>query len=225
MAMFTSVTLNKPINERSSDRSVVTNLSTLADYYAALLRLVQSQQAERNLTTYTVGITSCTRGAGVTTVATNLAIAAAQSGNRRVLLVDANREYAKIAKLLRITGKGGLTDVLSGTALVGDCVQLSAVDFLSVLPAGSPNKTLGTDFEVANVVDLLDELRSEFDLIVFDLPQAEELSECYAFAQVLNGTFLVIEAGRVDIRIARRITQRFAHCQAPLLGAVYNKQT
>jgi capsular exopolysaccharide synthesis family protein len=224
MAMFTSVTTTKAINERSSNRSVA-GMSALAEHYAALLRLVQSQQAEQNLTTFSVGITSCNRRAGVTTVATNLAIAAAQGGHRRVLLVDANRQHAGIAKLLRITGKGGLTDVLSGIAMVGDCVQLSSVDFLSVLPAGSPDKTLGADFEMADVVDLLDELRSEFDLIVFDLPQAEELSECYAFAQVLDGTLLVIEAGRVDTRVARRATQRFAHCQAPLLGVIYNKQT
>jgi capsular exopolysaccharide synthesis family protein len=226
MAMITSVTRNKPATERSPDRSANTaSAGELAGYYAALLRLVQSQQAEHGLGSYAVGITSCNRGEGVTTLAANLAITAAHGGHRRVLLVDANARYAGVAKLFGITATAGLTDVLSGAGLLGDCVRQSPVEFLSVLPAGSPDKTLGSDFEVADVADLLDELKSEFELIVIDLPQAEELSECYAFAQVLDGTFLVVEAGRVDVRIARRVTQRFAHCQATLLGAIYNKQT
>jgi Mrp family chromosome partitioning ATPase len=161
----------------------------------------------------------------VTTVAANLSIVAARGGHQRVLLVDANIRRAQIAKLLHITGIGGLTDVLGGTSMVGDCVQMSSIDSLSVLPAGSRDRALGADFGVSDVVALLDELRSEFDLIIFDLPETNELSECYAFSQALDGLFLVIEAGRVDARNARRATQRFAHCHVHLLGAIYNKHT
>ena len=224
MAMITSITVNKPNHERSADRITAVG-SELAEYYAALLRITQAQQAEQGLASYAVGITSCGRGEGVSTIAVNLAIAAARGGHRRALLVDANAKNAAIAKLIGIKASPGLADVLSGSSLLGDCVQSTTVEGMSVLPAGSPGKQLGSDFELADVADLIDELKSEFGLIVFDLPQAEELSECYAFAQVLNGTFLVIEAGRVDARIARRVTQRFAHCQATLLGAIYNKQT
>jgi Mrp family chromosome partitioning ATPase len=227
MAMISSITVNKPAAERSADRPVApangsTNVG--AGHYAALLRVVQAQQAELGLASYAVGITSCTRGEGVTTVATNLAIAGARGGHRRVLLVDANARHAGVATLLGMDSSAGLTDVLCGSALLGDCVRPTSIEHMCILPAGSPGKQLGSDFEVADVVDLLDELKSEFELIVFDLPQAEELSECYAFAQVLNGAFLVVEASRVDARIARRVTQRLVHCQANLLGAIYNKQ-
>lgn len=226
--MISSFTMSKSATKQGGDRHPVPTdgaAKGLTDYYAALLRLVQAQQTELGLASYAVGLTSCSRGEGVTTIAINLAITAAYGGQRKVLLVDANPRHAAVAELLDLERFTGMTEVLSGTAMLGDSINSTSVKSLSVLPAGSPGKQLGSDFELADVVDLLDELKSEFGLIVFDLPQAEELSECYAFAQVLDGTFLVIEAGRVDARIARRVTQRLAHCDAPLLGAIYNNKT
>jgi Mrp family chromosome partitioning ATPase len=160
----------------------------------------------------------------VTTVAINLAIVAARGGSRRVLLVDANTSHSAVVKYLGLKSTVGLTDVLGGGAMLGDCLQSTSVDGLSVLSAGTITTQLGSDYQVSDLVDLLDELKSEFELIIFDLPQAEELSECYAFAGALDGVFLVLEAGRVDMRVARRVRQRLDHCQANLLGAIYNKQ-
>jgi capsular exopolysaccharide synthesis family protein len=227
MAMITSTTANRLGTDRSQNRPSggdSDQANELTNYYSALLRHVQAQRADLNTQSYAVGITSCERGEGVTTIAINLAIVAARNSSRRILLVDTNTKHASAAKYLGIEAGAGLTDVLCGATLLGDALQPTTVMGLSLLSAGESRRQLGSDYDVSDVVTLLDELKSEFDLIVLDLPHADELSECYAFAEVLNGIFLVVEAGRVEGRIARRVKQRLEHCQANLLGVIYNKQ-
>ena len=224
--MISSISTNKPSVDRVSDRvaSSTDSDSEWSNYYAALLRHVQASQAAADVASFALGITSCGRGEGVTTVAINLAIVAARSGNRRVLIVDANASHPSVAKYLALRNDVGLTDVLSREAMLGDALQRTSIEGLRMLSTGVSKNQLGTDYQVSDLVDLLDELKSEFELIIFDLPQAEELSECYAFAGALDGMFLVLEAGRVDMRVARRVRQRLDHCQANVLGAIYNKQ-
>lgn len=227
MAMISNITASQlngaPTQDRRSEMAI-NSMKEVADYYSALLRCVQAQRSGRDTQSYSVGITSCSADASATTIAINLAIIAARSGHRRVLLVDANTKSPSVAKSLGVAVTVGMTDVLSGSALLGDALQTTTIDGLSLLAVGNRGKQLGTDYDVQQVVDLLDELKSEFEFIVFDLPQADELSECYAFAEVLGGIFLVVEAGRVDGRVARRVKQRLEHGGANLLGAIYTNQ-
>jgi Mrp family chromosome partitioning ATPase len=227
MAMITSLSANKPTDRAANQAASARGDSQaeVASYYAALLRLAEAQQSAAGLANYVLGVTSCGRGQGVTTVAVNLAIVAARNGARRVLLIDANSQNPGVAKCLGLKPHPGFADVLSGGALLGESILATSVTGFSVLTPGSSTKKLGSDFSVAEVSALLDELRTEFELIIFDLPQADELSECYAFAEMLDGLFLVVEAGRVDVAVARRVKQRLDHCQANLLGAIYNKHS
>lgn len=230
--MITSLSSNKPSSESKSSAERAANQAAavradsqaeIAGYYAALLRLAEAQQSAAGLASYTLGVTGCGRGQGVTTVAVNLAIVAAQNGARRVLLVDANSQNPSVGKYLKLRAHTDI-DVLNGSAWLRETLQHTSVDGLSILTIGSGSKKLGSHFTVADVSALLDELRAEFELIIFDLPQADELSECYAYAEMLDGLFLVVEAGRVDVAVARRVKQRLDHCQANLLGAIYNKR-
>jgi capsular exopolysaccharide synthesis family protein len=226
--MITSLSTNKPSADRAANKAAAVRGDSQAEmvsYFASLLRLAEAQQNASGLANSVLGVTSCGRGQGVTTVAVNLAVVAARKGARRVLIVDVNSQNPSVAKCFGMKPQSGLADVLSGEALLGETLQSTSIDGLSILTPGSGTKKLGSDFSVADVSALLDELRTEFELIIFDLPQADELSECYAFAEMLDGLFLVVEAGRVDVAVARRVKQRLDHCQANLLGAIYNKHS
>jgi len=194
----------------------------LSNHYAALLRQVLAEQSNLRSSAYAIGITSCERGEGVTTAAINLAVTAARS-NRRVLLVDANRDHSSSAEQLGIPHGTGLTEVLIGEAMLGDCIVPTSVEGMSLLCSGRETRQLGVDYEFATVSTLLGEIKSEFDLLVFDLPNAHELSECFDLTEVLDGVFLIVEAGRVDRRVARRVVERLVASRSHLLGVIYNK--
>lgn len=195
----------------------------LSNHYAALLRQVLAEQVNLQSPAYVVGITSCGRGEGVTTVAINLAVTAARRSNRRVLLVDANEDHSGPAELLGLAGGVGLTEVLIGQAMLGECIVPTSVEGMSLLRSGQETRQLGMGYELETLINLLDEIRSEFDLIVFDLPQAHELSECFSLTEVVDGVFLIVEAGRVDQHVARRVVEGLVTGRSHLLGVVYNK--
>lgn len=68
------------------------------------------------------------------------------------------------------------------------------------------------------------ELRNDFDLVVFDLPPAGDSAGGDRLAAMMDGVLLVIEAERVRWQVAQRTKERLLHGDARLLGAVLNKR-
>lgn len=226
MALISGIIAAKPSMDRVDQRhagNAAAAESRWEDNLSPLLRCIQSQKNDPGRTSYAVGIVGCSGGQGVTTAAANLALVAARNGVRRVLLIDANTSNPGLASHFRVPTTPGLTEILSGEALLGDALQATQSPSLRILAAGGTRKQLGVDFDLQQFSNLLDELKAEFDLIIVDMPAAHEMSECYAVADALDGIFLVVAANRVDCQIARRVTQRLAHGRARLLGAIYNQ--
>ena len=213
-------------NDRSAGNGSAAGHSATHDlitHYAALLRHVLTEQANLGTPAYAIGITSSGCGEGVTTVATNLAITAARSSNRRVLLIDTHSGHDGPARKLSLSTEAGLSEALLGQSLLGECLRETDIPGLSLLSWGHSECQLGMDYELEDAANLIDEVKSEYDLIVCDLPHADELSECFTLSEILDGVFLIVEAGRVDRRVARRAQNRLTRTRAQLLGAIYNK--
>ncbi len=84
----------------------------------------------------TVGLTSAKRGEGVTTVACNLALYAADCHGLSVLLVDANHASPQLNSVFRIKEGPGLAELLTGDDLqLADCVHDLSSQPLECWPA------------------------------------------------------------------------------------------
>ena len=70
----------------------------------------------------TIVITSPLPGDGKSTIACNLALTLAASG-RTVVLIDGDLRRSTVAKTMGLPGGAGLTDVLSGRAVLSDVLQ------------------------------------------------------------------------------------------------------
>ena len=223
--MITQTNSNAPVSRSSARGSAeaVAPRHDLSNHFAALLRHVLGEQRRRELASYAVGMTSCEKGEGVTTVSVNLAATAARSGSRRVLLMDANADHSGPTEMMNIPPGPGLTDVLAGKAMLGDCIASTTVEGMDILLRGQEAGQIYIDYELADVASLMDELKTEYDLIVVDLPAANELNESYAFADVVDGIYLIFESGQTDRRMAGRVKDRLEKSKADLLGAICNK--
>jgi capsular exopolysaccharide synthesis family protein len=172
-----------------------------------------------------IGVTSCVRGEGVSSVAANLAISAARSIEGPVLLVDANVTQPSIEQTFNVLHQScGLTDVLYGEADPWECVQESPVEHLRLMSAGVTKPHAAPTYSPDRISELLDAFKHEFRLIVFDLPVANELSTCYALASGLDGVLLVVEAEKVRSHVAQRAVKQLAEARANVLGVVFNKR-
>lgn len=195
----------------------------VSSHYVALMRQLLTNQMQRDLECLAVGLTSCTPGEGVTTAAINLALTAAQQSGRRVLLVDATSRQAGVERQLGIEQSPGLVELSSGSVLVGDCISSAGASGLSVLGNGLKSRQAELNLDPTLIRDVLEEFKSEFDLIVFDMSHAHDLSDCFSLAEILDGVLLVLEAGKVDSHVARRVLRRFRSGRTPVLGTIFNK--
>lgn len=116
-----------------------------------------------------IGITSSIRGEGVTTVATQLGQVSAGQG-LRVLLVDANRENAALHQLFGIENRHGLSELLTNDNSY-DTVFATSIRNLFVIPSGQVDERAEAQRAVPA---LMESLRSQFDLVIFDFPAIDE---------------------------------------------------
>src|SRR5438309_355388 len=71
----------------------------------------------------TLGLTSCSRNEGVSTVAAELAATAARSLGLPVVLVDCNLAHPAVDRVFDVPRGPGLSDVLTETAMARDVLQ------------------------------------------------------------------------------------------------------
>jgi capsular exopolysaccharide synthesis family protein len=170
-----------------------------------------------------IGVTSCHSGEGVSTVSANLAIAAANVFEERVLLVDANVHRASVGRVFKIASEEGLLNVLAREQAAFDSVSESPIVNLAVMSIGKLRQGREPAYDAKSIDELIDGLKHVFPLMVFDLPPANELTTCFSFASRLDGVLLVIEAERVEEQVARRACQQLANIGTNLLGVVLNR--
>lgn len=193
----------------------------LSGHYEALLRRLRHERANSS-PPRAIGVTSCAGGEGASTVAANLAISAARTGCR-VLLVDANIASPAVARALHVSPRPGLAELLSGEAEPEEAVHPTGVPNLFAIPAGPALDDDATGCDWSRLSENVELLVKRYDLVIFDLPPADELSPAAVIASVLDGAVLVVEADRTCGQAALRAKRQLQSGGAKLLGVVLNK--
>lgn len=167
-----------------------------------------------------IQVTSARAGAGSTTAAANLAAVIAQQGHS-VVLVDANLRAPTIHRLFRVDGSLGIVNNLVDEPV--DMTLTPIDDELWLIAAGplQPNPIEVLSRRLMD--DLVAELRSRFDYVVFDSPPAGEYGDAATLSCHADGLVMVVEAGRTSAADASRACESLLRVGAPLLGLVLNK--
>lgn len=169
----------------------------------------------------TLLVTSPSPGDGKTTVASNLAIAIAQTG-KRVLLIDADCRRPMVQRIYSLKEDIGLSSVLIGESELSASIQKSNTDNLEILPCGPlpPNPAEMLNSEA--FTNLLRELSGQYDQIVVDSPPVAPVTDARILAAACDATVLVIRAEKTSRRVAEHARDALASVGAVLLGVVVN---
>ncbi|MCA3184222.1 MULTISPECIES: polysaccharide biosynthesis tyrosine autokinase [unclassified Cupriavidus] len=168
-----------------------------------------------------VAVTSPTAGAGKTFASVNLAVLFAEAG-QRVLLIDADLRRGKVANWLDLHTGPGFADVLSGRASLPDAVQLTAVNGLSVLPAGAPPDNPSELLMSPAFARSLQTCAERFDLVMIDTPPVMAVADAALVANCVNATLLVLRADTTLPSQVDESLKRLARANATLLGGILN---
>lgn len=195
----------------------------LQRHYWSLLGRLGLAGGSTAITSKTLGVTSSRSGEGVSSIAASLAVTAASSGQRSVLLVDANPDRPAAHRLLGVKSSPGLAEALADPSSPPS-IQVSPMEGLAVLAAGSGLKGRAIAPAASSVAGVLKSIQDSFALVVVDLPPAEQGGLTVQLAKSLDGVLFVVEAERVRGEEIRRCRDWLVQAGVCLLGVVFNKQ-
>ncbi len=170
----------------------------------------------------TLGITSCFKGEGKTTVAINLARIAASNGHR-VLLVDAAVNTRDLSRQLASKAKAGLSEVLKGDVDLQKAILEDPETGLHFVGLTGDSDDTSALWLWGNQRSKLMELSSKYDAVIFDLPAIADDCTAAAAVQSLDSMLLVAEYGRLRMDAALSVLSQAGNAYKNFLGVVMNK--
>ncbi len=210
--------------------------SAQAESFRALRTNIQFLGLDRKIKT--VSFTSSSPKEGKTAAAVNLAVTVAQSG-QKVLLVDADFRKPLVAKIFGLVDNPGLSDfilgnyewrdvvrgiadLMTGKMSMDEVMLTPGLDNLYIITSGThtpnPSELIGAD----RVQEFLEQVREEFDMVIFDSPPILSASEAAVLAGKVDGVVLVYKVGQVARGALKRAKDQLDTVRASILGVVLN---
>jgi uncharacterized protein involved in exopolysaccharide biosynthesis/Mrp family chromosome partitioning ATPase len=166
-----------------------------------------------------VGVTSCSRGSGVSTTAAGLAMMLARNGDERVLLLDADPSRNGGKELYGINPVAGVTDIVPNSKGKTAVIERN----LYYLAAAQQERSETALSVMRNFTEMMMGIKDEYAYVVIDLLPVTETSPTLRISPLLHGIVLVVEAEKDHREAARRAKDLLAQSKARVIGAVLNK--
>jgi polysaccharide biosynthesis transport protein len=194
--------------------------SGVAETYRTIRTNIEFASVDARIRTLLV--TSSIQGEGKTITASNLAVVFAQAG-RRVLLVDADLRKPGIHLVFDLPNTHGLTTLLRNDGVSLDAIaHVTEQENLRILTTGplppNPAELLGSQ----RMRMTLDRLTTGNDLVIFDSPPLQAVTDSAILSSFMDCTLFVIDARRGRRRVVRQGREALAKSGAKVLGAVLN---
>lgn len=167
-------------------------------------------------------VTSALPGDGKSFVSANLAISMAMGVEEHVLLMDADIRNPSIDQMFGIGNVSGLSDYLAKGSNIAENFVKTAVNKLTILPAGRPPNNPTELLTTQKMKTLLDEVKNRYDdrYIIVDSAPPTLASETAAIAKYMDGILLVIKAGKTPKKEIDEVIEQLG--KEKILGVVLN---
>ena len=140
----------------------------------------------------------------------------------RTLLIDGDLRRPRQHQIFSVSDRIGLSAVLSGRADRSAVVPVPGFGTLSLLPAGAlpPNPQELLSRQALAV--LLHELRTEFDVILFDTPPAKLYADAQSVAFRAGSALVLARKDRTRLADASSLVRELGDAGARIVGTVFN---
>jgi capsular exopolysaccharide synthesis family protein len=169
-----------------------------------------------------VVITSPAPKEGKSTAISNLAVSAANSG-RRVLLIDADMRRPVIHSIFDLEREPGLSNCLTGEVPVNKCIRKTMVPGLHVMPCGNipshPAELLGS----AKMEKFVKIVRQYYDLILIDSPPIIAMADTLMLGKYTDGVALIVSANSTKTIGLQKAKELLESNHIRPLGVVVNR--
>ncbi|MFN3189909.1 MAG: GumC family protein [Aureliella sp.] len=172
---------------------------------------------------FTLGVVSAGQGAGATTLATQLALVSSDDCDLKTILVDADAKRRSLSRSFGLNGSPGLIELVSGDASHDECLQHGRNSKVGLIACSSVHSDERMQSRPAELAAALNAYRNNCDLLVVDLPPADQPDQATGLAPHLDGLLLVVESEVTEAVDAERVVSRMLASDSNLIGVVLNK--
>lgn len=195
--------------------------SPAAEAYRTLRTNIQFASLDKPLRT--ILATSSVPDEGKSTTIANLAVTIAQS-EQRVILVDCDLRRPTLHTFFDVPNTTGLTSMLLQEDAAAPLVA-TPVPSLMLLPSGPPPPRPADVLGSRRMAAIIESLLQQADVILFDTPPINSVSDAAVLATKVDGVLLVFRSGstrRDGARDARRLLEKVnAHIVGVVLTDVH----
>ena len=164
-----------------------------------------------------VGIAGFSQAAGASTLAAGLAASLSETNDGKVLLVDVNLGPEDVHQFFKGKPAYSLSAALKPKGAIA-----SAADNLYLATVGSPNAG-PAQLGLKKFFDMMPNLKaSDFDYIIFDMPQLSQTSPTWGMAAFMDKLLLVVEAEKDNRELIKRGYGKLV-AERDNVGVVVNK--
>lgn len=171
---------------------------------------------------HSILFTSAAPSEGKSTVSANLAVSWAKQ-DEKVILIDADLRKPTIHKTFNQSNQSGLSNYLLGSANLDEIVKETKVPNLYVITSGpippNPSEILASK----RIGNLMEELQNRFDLLMFDAPPVNSVTDAQVLATKIDGTILVTPQGVAEKHAVAHAKKLLDTVHANILGAIVNQ--
>ncbi|MGP9813774.1 polysaccharide biosynthesis tyrosine autokinase [Rhodopseudomonas sp. NSM] len=195
-------------------------------FFAEAVRAVRLalQRTMRTHPVKVVVVTSALDSEGKSTLAVNLAQSLAVLG-LRTLLIDGDLRNPQVTRALCPRAEAGLIELASGAASAERAVLVDASTGLSVLPSTAVRDIdLITELMFSDrIVDLIDEFRQRYEMIIIDSPPLVPLVDGRALAELSDRIVLALGWDQTPSEVLAHTMDLLEPVRDRILGTVLTK--
>lgn len=177
--------------------------------------------ASRNGKVKKIMLTSALPSESKSSVSINLAITLAEKG-AKVVLVDCDLRKSNVRRYLHLGSKDhkGVSDIISGSATLEDCLCRVVTRNIWAVPSGSipPNPAELLDDE--GMGTLLNQLAEQFDYVLCDTAPVNVVSDGLNVSRHCDGVVLVVRQNFATKDEIRRAKQLIEGVGSKLIGSI-----
>ncbi|WP_395387157.1 CpsD/CapB family tyrosine-protein kinase [Pediococcus parvulus] len=200
--------------------SVTDPSSVVAEQFRTIRTNIQFSSVEKKVQSLVV--TSAEPSEGKSTVSSNLAVVWAKQ-NEKVLLIDADLRRPTAHRTFNLLNAAGLSSYLSNNAVYEEIIQETEVPNLSVISSGPIPPNPAELLNSRHINTLIERLKDEYDIIIFDAPPINTVTDAQLLASKADGVILVVPQGIAEKGSVTHAVEQLNKVHAKVLGTVMNR--
>ena len=168
-----------------------------------------------------IGVTSSVQSEGKSSTACNISYALAEAGCK-VLLLECDLRRPTIAAKLGLAKAPGISNLLVSKGEYYEVIQqCSLAPNMDIITSGdippNPSELLSSN----RMARLLEQLKRDYQYIIFDLPPVTAVADALAVAKFLDGVVMVVRESVTDQQILAEAMRQLELVNLRILGFVY----